>query len=206
MWLLSSSRNASVIFVLHCNTAAAVAPQILPPKEQCAGIDHGHWHCRGHRTPHCCRCRRYHHDAPCHQGNQVEEDPIRQAEEGVFQAVLEVGTISSIVILLLWRRESLLGLRLSGSLRLTAGAAMPPEHPPRRQTLPVCGVHGDSCTDRGNDNHNADVNHCCRPRPHPLRAVMAVVMMTIAGERGGEAMARRLQGNNEASEMQWGSA
>ena len=35
---------------------------------------------------------------------------------------------------------------------------------------------------------------------------MAVVMMTVAGKRGGEAMVRRLQGNDKKTEMQGQSA
>jgi hypothetical protein len=35
---------------------------------------------------------------------------------------------------------------------------------------------------------------------------MAVAMMTIAGERGGEATARRLQRDDEVMERQWAMA
>jgi hypothetical protein len=66
------------------------------------------------------------------------------------------------------------------------------------------GVGGGSSTDRDNDDNDANGNHHRRPCPRhrPRRVTTAVEMMTMAGKRGGEATARRLQGDDEATEMQ----
>ena len=56
--------------------------------------------------------------------------------------------------------------------------------------------------DRDNDGHDASGDRSCRRRPRPHRAATAVAMMTMAGKRVGEATARRLQGEDEATEMQ----
>jgi hypothetical protein len=67
------------------------------------------------------------------------------------------------------------------------------------------GVGGGSSTDRDNDDNDANGDRRRRrprPRHRSRRAATAVAMMTMAGERGGEATARRLQGNDEATEMQ----
>jgi hypothetical protein len=64
----------------------------------CADIDRGHRHFHGRRTPH--RRRR---GARRHRDDRAEEDPICQAEEGVVQATLGVGTITPVVLLLLRR-------------------------------------------------------------------------------------------------------
>ena len=61
-------------------------------------------------------------------------------------------------------------------------------------------IGGGSSTDRDNDDHDVDGNRHCRPCPR--RATTAVAMMTMAGERGGEATVRRLQGEDEVMEMQ----
>jgi hypothetical protein len=63
------------------------------------------------------------------------------------------------------------------------------------------GVGGGSCTKRDNDGHDADGDHHRPPRPHPCQAATAVAMMTMVGERGGEAMVRRLQGEDEVMEI-----
>jgi hypothetical protein len=60
-------------------------------------------------------------------------------------------------------------------------------------------VGGGSSTDRDNDKQDADGNRRCCPRTR--RATTAVAMMTMAGKRGGEATARRLQVDDEATEM-----
>ena len=73
-------------------------------------------------------------------------------------------------------------------------------------TRPDGGIGGGSSTGRDNNDHDADGDRSRRRRRRPHRAAMAVVMMTIAGERGGEAMVRRLQGNDEKTEMQGQSA
>jgi hypothetical protein len=52
----------------------------------------------------------------------------------------------------------------------------------------------------GITTYNADGN--CRRRRCPRGAATADVMMTMAGERGGEAMARRRQGDGEATTRQ----
>jgi hypothetical protein len=54
---------------------------------------------------------------------------------------------------------------------------------------------------RDNNGRNADGDRHHRLRPRPCWVATAVAMMTMAGERGGEAMARRLQGKDEATEM-----
>jgi len=88
---------------------------------------------------------------------------------------------------------------------MTAGVAVPPECPARR-THPDCGdggsgdgsgkngVGGGSSTGRGTtyDANGDRRRHCC---PHGV--AMADVMMTMAGERGGQAMVRR--GDGEAT-------
>ena len=51
---------------------------------------------------------------------------------------------------------------------------------------------------------DADGDRRCQPRP--CGAATADAMMTMAGERGDEATARRLQGNDEAARMQRQSA
>jgi len=55
---------------------------------------------------------------------------------------------------------------------------------------------GSTSTDRDNDGHDADGDRRRRRRrrrrPCPRRAATAVAMMMMAGERGGEATARRL--------------
>ena len=61
-------------------------------------IDRGHRHRRDCRTPH--RCRR---GTRCHSDDRAEKDPVCQAEEGVVQAASGVGTITSVVLLLLCR-------------------------------------------------------------------------------------------------------
>jgi hypothetical protein len=65
------------------------------------------------------------------------------------------------------------------------------------------GVGGGSSTDRDNDDNDANGNCRCRPRPRHCsrQAATAFAMMTLAGERGGEATARQLQGDDEATEM-----
>jgi hypothetical protein len=90
---------------------------------------------------------------------------------------------------------------------MTAGAAAPPEHPPR-WTHPDSGgggrgddngkngVGGGSSTVRDND-YDADGDH--HRRRCPRGAVTADVMMTMAGERGGEAPARRQQGDGDGN-------
>ena len=58
------------------------------------------------------------------------------------------------------------------------------------------GVSDGSSTDRDNDDTDANGDCCRRPCPRhrscSRRAEMAVVMMTMAGKKGGEATARRL--------------
>jgi hypothetical protein len=118
-----------------------------------------------------------------------------------------------------------------GPSRPTAGATMPPDRSVRRNGVVVdnyaadgapdsagmamrsdgCGgvgsgkngVGGGSSTDRDNNDNDANGNRRRRPRPchHSRRAATAVAMMTMTGERGGEATARRLQGDDEATEM-----
>ena len=66
------------------------------------------------------------------------------------------------------------------------------------------GIGGSSSTDRDNDDNDANGDHCCRrprPRHRSRQAATAVAMMTMAGERGGEATASRLQGDDEVTEM-----
>jgi hypothetical protein len=59
-------------------------------------IDRGHQHCHGRHTPHrhCGGARRRHN-------NQAEEDHVCQTEVGVVQAASGVGTVTSVVLLLL---------------------------------------------------------------------------------------------------------
>ena len=75
-------------------------------------------------------------------------------------------------------------------------------------TNPDGSVGGGSSTDRDDNDHdtNGDHRHCRRPRPR--WAATAVAMMTIAGERGGEATARRRgkQGDDKVTEMRRQSA
>ena len=80
------------------------------------------------------------------------------------------------------------------------------EHPPQQLCLrqqhhqqgPRHGNDGCCHTDRDNEDHDTDSD--CRCRGHcPKRTAMAVAMMMIAGKRGGHAMARRLQGKDEAT-------
>ena len=61
-------------------------------------IDREHQHCHGCHTPH--RRRR---GARRHREDQAEEDPICQAEEGVVQATLGVGTVTPVLLLILCR-------------------------------------------------------------------------------------------------------
>ena len=65
------------------------------------------------------------------------------------------------------------------------------------------GVGGGSNTDRDNGDNDANGDRRCRlhPRHRSRREVTAVEMMTMAGERGGEATARQLQGDDKATEM-----
>ena len=69
------------------------------------------------------------------------------------------------------------------------------------------GVGGGSSMDRDNDDNDANGDRRRRPRPLPCShwAATAVAIMTIAGEREGKATARRLQGDDEATEMRWRS-
>ena len=69
------------------------------------------------------------------------------------------------------------------------------------------GVGGGSSMNRDNDDNDANGDRRRRPRPRPRShwAATAVAMMTIAGEREGKATARRLQGDDEATEMRWRS-
>jgi hypothetical protein len=86
---------------------------------------------------------------------------------------------------------------------------MPPNgNPDAAATVmrPDGGVGGGSSTNRDNDDHNADGNRRHRCHPCPRRAAMVVAMMTIVGKRGGEVTARRLQGDDEVTEMQGQSA
>ena len=91
---------------------------------------------------------------------------------------------------------------------MTAGAATPPEHPPRR-THPDSGdggkgdgggkngVGGGSSTGRGITTYDADGDH--RRRHCPRGAATADVMMTMAGKRGGEAIARQRRGDGDGN-------
>ena len=65
------------------------------------------------------------------------------------------------------------------------------------------GIGGSSSTDRDNDDNDANGDRRRRPRPghQSRRAATVVAMMTMTGERGGEATARQLQSNDEAMEM-----
>jgi len=69
---------------------------------------------------------------------------------------------------------------------MTAGVAVPPERPARR-------THPDSGDGGSGDNGDRRRRRC------PRGAATADVMMTMAGERGGEATARRRRGDGEAT-------
>ena len=64
------------------------------------------------------------------------------------------------------------------------------------------GVGGGSSKNRDNDGRDANGDRRRCPRPRPCQAATAVAMMTMAGIRGGKAMARQLQGEDEVTEMQ----
>ena len=126
----------------------------------CDDIDRRHRRRRGPRTPH-------HRRSGAHRGrgNQADEDPVCQAEEGIVQVVSGgrhrhiCRTPPDVVP---WR---VLVVRSSGPSRMMAdeaGAAVPPECPPQ-WTHPDSGyrgsgdgnrkngVGGGSSTDRDND-------------------------------------------------------
>jgi hypothetical protein len=102
----SSSQNAlpnvpprfrdGVVVIFRRDAAAVVALLILPPNEQRADVDHRHRHRRDRRTPHC-RCS----GARRRCDDRAEEDPVRQEEEGVIQAVPGVSAVASVALLLL---------------------------------------------------------------------------------------------------------
>ena len=123
----------------------------------------------------------------------MEEDPVFRAEdEGVIQAASGVGALSS-------------SSSVAAAVNVTAAYAVPSRVFVVAAAIGSAapggknGVGGGSSTNRDNDNHDADSNR--RHRPCPRRAATAVAMMTMAGDRGGEATVRRLQGNNEVMEM-----
>ena len=63
-------------------------------------VNHGYRHRCSRRAPHPHR----HRSAPRHRNDRAEEDPVRQVEEGVVQAVLGAGAIASVLLLLLHHR------------------------------------------------------------------------------------------------------
>ncbi len=179
--------------------------------------------------------------APRHhcRGDQAEEDYVRQAEEGVVQAVSGVNASTSVALLRRRRRRC----RRRHRCRCRRGAVPSLSQRcirwvcrARRQerrcrwsirhdsvvvddntadggpnmvamaTRPDGGVNGGSSTDRDNNDHNTDGNRRHRRRPRPRRVAAAVAMMTIAGERGGEATARQLQSGDEVTERQSATA
>ena len=107
----------------------------------------------------------------------------------------------------------------------TERAVVPPECPPRHVVVDDCasdgpphlavmamrpdggggvgggknGVSGGSSMDRDNKDHNADGNRRCRPCPRQVAT--AVGMMMMVGKRGGKATMKRLQGDDEVTEM-----
>ncbi len=89
-----------VVVILRRDAAAVVVLPILPPNEQRADVHHRHQHCRDRRTPHCRRS-----DARRRRDDRAEEDPVRQAEEGVVQVAPGVGAVPSVALLLLRRRR-----------------------------------------------------------------------------------------------------
>ena len=92
--------RVGVVVILCRDAAAVVALPILPPNEQRANVDHRYRHRRDRRTPHRRRS-----GARRRCDDQAEEDPVRQAEEGVVQAESGVGIIASVALLLLRCRQ-----------------------------------------------------------------------------------------------------
>jgi len=92
--------RVGVVVILRREAAAFVALPILPPNEQRGDVDHRHQHCRDRHTPHCRRS-----GARCCRDDRAEENPFRQAEEGVVQVASGVGAVASVTLLLLRRRR-----------------------------------------------------------------------------------------------------